>query len=547
MKKLLIALLCLAPVASQAQLSTLVSGARTYVNANITTNGVGAITGAKANAAFLGVLNGLAYIDTSARFGSGANLATLQRMIDSCAALREAIADVEVSGGGSGTVTSVALTLPSGFSVTGSPVTTSGTLAISAPGNATTQYINGAGGASLVSNLPVSTAGAAADAVVQAFAIQRANHTGTQALSTISQSGATSGQQPQWNGSAWVPVTPSGGTSYTAGSGISISGGNVISATGGIADWNGVLDSVENIPDVPNAVATHAWVDSYYVAISPTLEEILDRLDVLEAFRDSVLGDTSGSGGGGGGSAAGTYAGVSGVFLDLDADSAMTFSSGSTVSVWDNLAGADAATTQGSPTLVAASGITNPNFVDFGSTDEMGITGLAIPTTSEITVYAVIKQPTASGGTMFILGPSGSGNTTGFGIQSQYPSSNTLYSYYFGNTGASDAYSAINPLRWQLVKITLNKNLTTGEVRVDMNGGSTSIQGANNTNNTNAFGAALNASLGGEYLAGGQNWTGGIAKLVMFDHATTGPEDTAVKAALSTRYTSYAGTPTPDF
>lgn len=34
-------------------------------------------------------------------------------------------------GGGSGTVTSVALTMPSGFSVTGSPVTTSGTLAVS--------------------------------------------------------------------------------------------------------------------------------------------------------------------------------------------------------------------------------------------------------------------------------------------------------------------------------------------------------------------------------------------------------------------------------
>lgn len=61
-------------------------------------------------------------------------------------------------GGGAGTVTSVAVTVPSGFSVSGSPITTSGTFAITAPGNATTQYINGAGGASLVSNLPISTA-----------------------------------------------------------------------------------------------------------------------------------------------------------------------------------------------------------------------------------------------------------------------------------------------------------------------------------------------------------------------------------------------------
>ena len=35
-------------------------------------------------------------------------------------------------------------------------------------------------------NKPVSTAQAAADAAVQAYAIQRANHTGTQAASTIS-------------------------------------------------------------------------------------------------------------------------------------------------------------------------------------------------------------------------------------------------------------------------------------------------------------------------------------------------------------------------
>jgi len=47
-------------------------------------------------------------------------------------------------GGGSGTVTSVALTAPAAFNVSGSPVTTSGTLALSAAGNAS-QYITGAG------------------------------------------------------------------------------------------------------------------------------------------------------------------------------------------------------------------------------------------------------------------------------------------------------------------------------------------------------------------------------------------------------------------
>ena len=41
--------------------------------------------------------------------------------------------------------------------------------------------------------------------------LSRANHTGTQALSTLSQSGATTGQVAQWNGTSWVPATVSGG------------------------------------------------------------------------------------------------------------------------------------------------------------------------------------------------------------------------------------------------------------------------------------------------------------------------------------------------
>jgi len=49
------------------------------------------------------------------------------------------------ASGSSGTVTSVGLTMPSAFSVSGSPVTNSGTLAVSASGT-TSQYINGAGG-----------------------------------------------------------------------------------------------------------------------------------------------------------------------------------------------------------------------------------------------------------------------------------------------------------------------------------------------------------------------------------------------------------------
>jgi len=58
-------------------------------------------------------------------------------------------------GGGSGTVTSVALTAPAAFNVSGSPVTTSGTLAITAAGNAS-QYITGAGALQTFPTIPAA-------------------------------------------------------------------------------------------------------------------------------------------------------------------------------------------------------------------------------------------------------------------------------------------------------------------------------------------------------------------------------------------------------
>ena len=49
-----------------------------------------------------------------------------------------------MSGGGSGTVTSVAVTVPTALAVTGSPITTSGTIAITGAGTSA-QYIKGDG------------------------------------------------------------------------------------------------------------------------------------------------------------------------------------------------------------------------------------------------------------------------------------------------------------------------------------------------------------------------------------------------------------------
>jgi hypothetical protein len=57
------------------------------------------------------------------------------------------------SGGGSGTVTSVALTAPAAFNVAGSPITTSGTIAITAAGTSA-QYVRGDGALTTFPTIP---------------------------------------------------------------------------------------------------------------------------------------------------------------------------------------------------------------------------------------------------------------------------------------------------------------------------------------------------------------------------------------------------------
>ena len=59
-------------------------------------------------------------------------------------------------GGGSGTVTSVGLTMPAAFTVTGSPVTTSGTLAVTGAGT-TSQYVRGDGTLATFPSIPGGT------------------------------------------------------------------------------------------------------------------------------------------------------------------------------------------------------------------------------------------------------------------------------------------------------------------------------------------------------------------------------------------------------
>lgn len=87
----------------------------------------------------------------------------------------------------------------------------------------------------------------------------------------------TSGQVLQYNGTNWAPTTPSGGTTYTAGTGISISGGNVISANNLAGDVTGApgTNTVTKIQGDPVSTTAPAsgqvlqWNGSSYVPTTP--------------------------------------------------------------------------------------------------------------------------------------------------------------------------------------------------------------------------------------------------------------------------------------
>ena len=68
----------------------------------------------------------------------------------------------------------------------------------------------------VIVNADINASAAIALSKLATDPLARANHTGTQALSTISQSAATTNQVPTWSGTAWVPGTPAGSGDVTA-------------------------------------------------------------------------------------------------------------------------------------------------------------------------------------------------------------------------------------------------------------------------------------------------------------------------------------------
>lgn len=152
----------------------------------------------------------------------------------------------QVPSGTGGTVTSVSAANATGITWSGSPITTSGTLT------------------------PALSANLQAWHAIAPSAKADASHTHT--LSNLTQSGATSGQVPQWNGSAWVPATVSGGgggsgtvtsvavanaTGITwTGSPITTSGTLTPTLSANLQSWSGIAPSAK-----ADASHTHAASD----------------------------------------------------------------------------------------------------------------------------------------------------------------------------------------------------------------------------------------------------------------------------------------------
>jgi hypothetical protein len=144
-------------------------------------------------------------------------------------------------GGGSGTVTSVALTAPAAFNVSGSPVTTSGTLALTAAGNAS-QYITGAGALQTFPTIPAAQVNSDWNAVSGVAEIlnkptipaaqvnsdwnavsgvaQILNKptipTTLDSLTDVNAPTPSNGQVLSYNGTEWVNTTPATGGTVTS-------------------------------------------------------------------------------------------------------------------------------------------------------------------------------------------------------------------------------------------------------------------------------------------------------------------------------------------
>lgn len=138
MKRILIILATLITINSNAtDCQQLITTAKNYVNTYIVPNGNNMITGTRANVAFNYIINALKCADTIQDLSFTKN-ASLDSFVIVYKGVRFAVKDSIGSGGGSGTVTSIATDL----TLTGGTITTSGTLKVDTSVISTLDYLN---------------------------------------------------------------------------------------------------------------------------------------------------------------------------------------------------------------------------------------------------------------------------------------------------------------------------------------------------------------------------------------------------------------------
>lgn len=177
---------------------------------------------------------------------------------------------------GGGSVTSVAMTVPTGLSISGSPITTNGTLALSfasgysiptttKQGQWDSAYSWGnhaSAGYALASSLPgyvptsrtVNNKALSSNITLTAADVGAAATSHTHPLSDLTQSSATTGQVPRWDGSAWVAATIASGitwqtvsanTTMTTGNAYNVSGARNMTVGTAVVGNNYIVHAVD--------------------------------------------------------------------------------------------------------------------------------------------------------------------------------------------------------------------------------------------------------------------------------------------------------------
>lgn len=190
-------------------------------------------------------------------------------------------ANDETAAGGGG-VSSVGLSMPSLFSVTGSPVTSSGTLTAAFANQTANTFLaapNGSAGpptmrAIVAADIPdLSTSKITTGTFGTAFIADGAVTTAKLAdagvtMAKIAQAGATSGQVIKWNGTAWAPAADASNAGTVTSVGLSLP--SIFSVSGSPVTASGTLSA-----SLASQTAKHVFIAPSLADGAPTFRELL--------------------------------------------------------------------------------------------------------------------------------------------------------------------------------------------------------------------------------------------------------------------------------